>query len=421
MSTKCLRWLTVILFALVSVASAQSPLAKNFADRLTLYLPFDGDANALVAKGNPMEMAGGFEVTFVQGKIGQAVECGHKGKNRFLSYLTTSANFKPNIYAQQGTIAFWVKPNWNGNETSERFRHFFSIRSGLFYLYWHRSALTFSSTIRSKAKHHYAPSASVAHWKAGEWHHVAVTWWRDEKTLVGFKRIFLDGQLAGEARDVLMDFELTGALIIGGLDGSETFERLADAAIDEFAVWERVLNEDEIAQLMQMGREGQGLKDLPSVQRLAKSTRERLPKPLPPQKGNLLSNASFEVGTRPYRASNMSLRLDEKTKVHGERSACFDASHWTGTTILTSGLFSARSKILHTFSLWLKAEREDVPVRFGIYSAYVGGSEVYERIFYGLETQTKISTQWQRYQVTGELPPSPNNLYFVQIAVTSSQ
>ncbi|MCX7778602.1 MAG: hypothetical protein N2381_11225, partial [Armatimonadetes bacterium] len=54
-------------------------------------------------------------------------------------------------------------------------------------------------------------------------------------------------------------------------------------------------------------------------------------------------------------------------------------------------------------------------------SAYVGGSEVYERIFYGLETQTKISTQWQRYQVTGELPPSPNNLYFVQIAVTSSQ
>ncbi|MCS7265786.1 MAG: hypothetical protein NZ805_13245 [Armatimonadetes bacterium] len=417
----CPRFLIALLFAFASFASAQSSFAESFAKGLTLYLPFDGDADAFVAKGNPMEMAGGVEVTFVQGKIGQAVHCGLKGKHRFLSYLTTSENFAPNISADQGTIAFWVKPDWDGNETSERFRHFFSIRSGLFYLYWWHKALTFSSTIRSQARHHYAPVASVAHWKAGEWHYVAVTWQRDKKTLKGFKRIFLDGQLVGEAEDVLMDFELTGALIIGGLDGSETFERLADAAIDEFAVWERVLSKDEIEQLMKMGQEGKSLSNLPSVRQLAEKTKKQLLKVFPPQKGNLLFNSSFEVGTRPYRASNMSLRLDETTKVHGERSACFDASHWTGTTILTSGLFFARSKVLHTFSLWLKSEREDVTVKFGIYGAYVGGSEAYGHIFYGLETQRKISTQWQRYQVTGELPPSPQNLYFVRIAVTSSQ
>jgi hypothetical protein len=31
-------------------------------------LPFDGDANALVAKGNPMEMAEGIDAVFVHGK-----------------------------------------------------------------------------------------------------------------------------------------------------------------------------------------------------------------------------------------------------------------------------------------------------------------------------------------------------------------
>lgn len=414
-------WLAALLFAYASVTLGQQSASENLANGLSLYLPFDGDANAFMAKGNPMEMSGGLYVVFVSGKIGQAVHCGLKGEHRFLSYLTASVNFSPNICPDKGTISFWVKPDWNGDEPSERYRHFFSIRSGLFYLYWHRGALTFSSTSRSQARHHYAPSVSVTNWKAGEWHHVAVTWQRNEKTMRGVKRIFLDGKLAGEAKDVLMDFELTGALIIGGIDGSETFERSADAAIDEFAIWERVLSDEEIKQLVQMGEQGQGLSSLPSVQKLAEETRERLLKTLPPQKGNLLSNASFEVGTHPYRASNMSLRLDETTKVHGERSACFDASHWTGTTVLTSGLFLARQQIDHTFSLWLKAERDEIPIRFGVYSAYVGGSQTYAPIFYGIEADAKLSTQWQRYQVTGKLPPSPNNLYFVRIAVMTSQ
>lgn len=409
--------LAILLFVHFWAAAKQTSPKASLVNGLAFYLPFDGDANALVAKGNPTEMSIGVEVTFVKGKVGQAVHCGHQGKHRFLSYLTVSQSFAPNIRAEQGTIAFWVRPDWDGNEPTERYRHFFSIRSGLFYLYWHRGALTFSSTSRSQARHHYAPGISVTHWKSGEWHHVAVTWQRDEKTMKGYKRIFLDGQLVSEASDVLMDFELTGALIVGGIDGPETFERFADAAIDEFAIWERILSNDEIRQLVQMGEKGQALADLPSVQGLAKLTKESLP----PQKGNLLANASFEVGTHPYRASNMSLRLDTTTKVHGERSACFDASHWTGTTILTNGLFSARPDVVHTFSLWLKSERNGIPVRFGVYSAYVGGTHAYGPIFYGIESEAQLSTEWKRYQVTGKLPLSPKNFYFVRISVTTSQ
>ena len=401
--------------------ASERPSLVNFSEGLIFYLPFDGGANAFVAKGNPMEMAGGVEVAFVEGKIGQGVHFGSQGKHRFLSYLTASPNFEPNILAQRGTIAFWVRPDWNGDETSVRYRHFFSIRSGLFYLYWHRGSITFSSTIRSQARHHYAPSAFVTHWKAGEWHHVAVTWERNPATLRGVKRIFLDGKLAGEARDVLLDFDLKGSIIIGGIDGSESFERLADATIDEFAVWERVLRAEEIERLMRMGEEGKALADLPQVRQLAEETKKRRPKLLPPQKGNLLPNSSFETGTHPYRASNMSLRLDDTTKVHGNFSACFDAFSWTGMTVLTSGLFLARPQITHTFSLWLKSERQGVNVRFGVYSAYVGGSQPYEPIFYGIEKEAQLSTEWERYQVTGKLPPSPSNFYFVRIAIKASQ
>jgi hypothetical protein len=60
----------------------------NLADGLCFYLPFDGDANALVAKGNPMEMAEGIDAVFVEGKVGKAVHCGEGGKHRYLSYLT---------------------------------------------------------------------------------------------------------------------------------------------------------------------------------------------------------------------------------------------------------------------------------------------------------------------------------------------
>ncbi|MFA0746701.1 MAG: hypothetical protein EORIYHIE_000570, partial [Candidatus Fervidibacter sp.] len=42
----------------------------NLTDGLCFYLPFDGDANALVAKGNPMEMAEGIDAVFVEGKVG---------------------------------------------------------------------------------------------------------------------------------------------------------------------------------------------------------------------------------------------------------------------------------------------------------------------------------------------------------------
>ncbi|MFA0752232.1 MAG: hypothetical protein SLRJCFUN_002635, partial [Candidatus Fervidibacter sp.] len=190
---------------------------------------------------------------------------------------------------------------------------------------------------------------------------------------------------------------------------------------DEFAVWERALSQGEIDQLMSLGKRGQSLASLPEVQKLAQETQRRIRKPLLPQKGNLLPNASFEVGTHPYRASNMSLRLNETTKVHGNFSACLDISHWTGTTIFASGLFVARQQVEHTFSVWLKSERRGVQARFGVYSAYVGGSQPYEPIFYGIEDEAELSTKWQRYSVTGKLPPSPNNFYFVRIAFKSSQ
>jgi len=399
----------VLLFVFFFATAFASPF--NLADGLCFYLPFDGDANALVAKGNPMEMAEGIDAVFVEGKVGKAVHCGEGGKHRYLSYLTVSPNFAPNIRPEAGTLTFWVRPDWDGDEPVERYRHFLSIRSGLFYLYWHRGGLVFSSTMRKMARHLYAPSISIKHWRKGEWHHIAISWQvTDPKERKGFKRLYVDGQKVAEVSDVLLDFELTGALIVGGIDGE--LQRIADAAIDELAIWERTLTDEEIQQVWKLGDEGTALSQLPAVRKLAQQTRQRVQLAIPPQKGNLLANSSFEVGSlHPWRASNMTLKPDEAEKVHGNRSARFVVR---GRTILTCGLFVARPQVAHTLSLWLKTERGGVRARFSVNSAYVAGTQPYAPVFRGIEGQGILTTDWQRYTVTGILPPSPNGFYFVR-------
>ncbi len=413
LSEVCGIVLSVMLFFATAFAAS-----LDLADGLCFYLPFDDDANALVAKGNPMEMLVGIDAVFVEGKVGKAVHCGEGGKHRYLSYLTVSPNFAPNIRPEAGTLAFWVRPDWDGDEPVERYRHFFSVRSGLFYLYWHRGGLVFSSTMRKMARHLYAPSTDVRHWRKGEWHHIAASWQvTDQKERKGFKRLYIDGQKVAEVSDVFLDFELTGALIVGGIDGE--LQRIADAAIDEFVIWERVLADEEIRQVWMMGEKGMALAQLPAVQKLAQQTRQRIQLTIPPQTGNLLANSSFEVGSlHPWRASNMTLKPDETEKVHGNRSARFLV---LGRTILTCGLFVARPQVAHTLSLWLKSEREGVRVHFGVNSAYVAGTYAYGPIFRGIEGQGILSTDWQRYTVTGILPPSPNGFYFVRAVFESTE
>lgn len=407
----------ILVFAVLLWMASVSPMSgEGLANGLIFYLPFDGEVDAFIAAGNPTEMAEGIEVAFVEGKVGKGVHCGGKGKHRYLAYLVRSPHFPPNIRPEAGTVALWVRPDWDGNEEAgDRYRHFLSIRSGLFYLYWHRGVLTFSSTSRQLAKHLYQPSASVTHWKAGEWHHVAITWERNPTTQRGTKRLYVDGQLVGEAKGVLLDFDLSGALIVGGLDAAP--ERIADATIDEFAIWKRALSGEEIRQLWAWGNEGKPLADWPGVRDLARATQQRRYPSLPPQRGNLLSNASFEVGAlHPWRASNMTLRPDPKTKVHGFQSARFTAS---GTTVLTSGLFVARPGVPHTFSFYLRAGHEGGEVRFGVYSAYVAGTE-HERYaprWRGIEEKGTLTTTWRRYTVSGALPPSPGGYYFVRLAM----
>jgi hypothetical protein len=282
----------IVVGALILLTAAVYSQPPELCDGLCFYLPFDGDANALVAKGNPMEMIVGIDAVFVEGKVGKAIHCGEGGKHRYLSYLTVSPNFAPNIRPEAGTLAFWVRPDWDGDEPVERYRHFLSIRSGLFYLYWYRGGLVFSSTMRKMARHLYAPSTIIKHWRKGEWHHIAISWQvTDPKERKGFKRLYVDGQKVAEVSDVLLDFELTGALIVGGIDGE--LQRIADSSIDELAVWERTLTDEEIQQVWKLGDKGTALSQLPAVQKLAQKTRQRVQLSIPPQKRELACQLKF--------------------------------------------------------------------------------------------------------------------------------
>ncbi len=80
-----------------------------------------------------------------------------------------------NLNRTQGAIEFWVRPHWNGDDNqnytffevgSEWFNRIRIVKDGANNL---RFMLWDSST-------EYGVAYNIAHWRAGDWHHMAVTW-----------------------------------------------------------------------------------------------------------------------------------------------------------------------------------------------------------------------------------------------------
>jgi len=155
------------IVVLSTVAAAQEP-------EVLFYLPFDGSANAAYSAGEtPMGGRAANDVLlyevegqFAEGLVGQGQLFDKAG----IEYLSEG-----NINQARGTLALWAMINWDGTR-DDIYCTFFGLKGwGLLYKYTNQTIMTFG-WIKSDAQYHYGCTAGIEHWKAGDWHHIAITW-----------------------------------------------------------------------------------------------------------------------------------------------------------------------------------------------------------------------------------------------------
>jgi hypothetical protein len=200
------------------------PQASVSSDSHTLLLlPFDGALTATDG-ASPIQASG---LTFEAGIAGSGVLV--DGADR-LDY-TSAGNFGTTA----GTIEFWIKPRWNGNDHSGHF------------------LLAMGDTLRvvkdgaDNLRFVLGPEDSEAYqgynlgeWIANEWHHVAVTW-----SVPGRLTTYVDGvpRISHPTGPADLLSSIPAALTIGSQNGSLQ----ANAVIDELRISDVARSDDEIA------------------------------------------------------------------------------------------------------------------------------------------------------------------------------
>jgi hypothetical protein len=148
-----------------------------------------------------------------------------------------------------GTIAFWMKPNWDG--TDPRNASLVQFRtddwSNRLQIFKNGIYLRYLFTDNTGNETNLTVDMEKEGWVAGDWHHVAVTW---GDSLIG---MYVDGQQKSQGTylgelDVPSGTELyVGSDRPGGNPG-------ADATLQDFFVVDRAAPTDEVAEMYNKGR-----------------------------------------------------------------------------------------------------------------------------------------------------------------------
>jgi hypothetical protein len=174
-----------------------------------------------------------------------------------------------NINFRQGTVEFWLKPNWNGDDNG--YHYFFagniddaknvnSIHVSKKYYFdgvilgQIDSKAATGGPEKDRAINEasvpgmgaFYPS-SVADWRKGQWHHLAFTW-DDQKPAL---KLYIDGILrATNSNKTQLEASFPSAFMsyinIGSSIDHIVF---AEAVIDELKVWDHPLTDMQIAEI----------------------------------------------------------------------------------------------------------------------------------------------------------------------------
>jgi hypothetical protein len=233
---------TAILIALVSPLATPTPLPDD--ESTILSLRFEGNL-----EGTQREVAtASNEVSFEQGFYGQAIQFAYPG-----GY--TRFPVPENIEPAEGTIEFWLKPNWDGDQ-DEKSHAFFSageaFNNGLIISIDGANNLRFlqwgddPGTVPLETQVEIGLASSGAHLQAGTWYYLVATWKAGQEI-----NLYLNGALIAHQNTAVVIEQFTNGNIGVGASVSGHPDSLAvadstDGALDELRISDRMRTAEEI-------------------------------------------------------------------------------------------------------------------------------------------------------------------------------
>ena len=154
------------------------------------------------------------------------------------------------VQNEAGTIAFWLKPSWNGDEVADH--SFIQLRTNTWdnrmHVFKNGVYLRFLIADDNGIEHNVG--ASVAKWKAGQWYHVAVTWGdgQTEEPAESVTVLYVNGNAVernthqGQINIPQGTPLYVGSDRIGGAPG-------ADAVIEDLWVMDYAMTPEELSEL----------------------------------------------------------------------------------------------------------------------------------------------------------------------------
>jgi hypothetical protein len=245
----------VFLTAVSSLADETNTVA--FAGGKTILDALSMDGSLAAETHTPrLKLAGNKE--FREGKFGQGF---YVGTGTWLRLPLSNKTFNRN----EGTIGFWFKPDQGMKDG--KFRRMLSIGNEFSLHKDQFDCLSF----HIGNKH---VTTKAVSWKAGEWHHIAITWKNAEGE--GDLSIYFDGDAyttyLGRGRGFLTEDMMTDWLNIASFGVEEC---QLEAVVDDLAVFNVALNQDDVRALVGNGSSlkdilaGKAIKRFPPVVNLA--------------------------------------------------------------------------------------------------------------------------------------------------------
>jgi len=228
----------IVLVGIMQCVSADE--LTDLKNKALLYLPMEKGKILAKPAGAKLTTQGEAPV-FVDAKKGQGLVIDREG----VSVKGLEVNGTNLINNEKGTIAFWMRPLVS-YVTSKKYHSFFAAtnKNGHYIFVDPKGGFYFQGKIDGKypSPHfNFAWWKKRAQWSTDLWYHMTVTW--DKEQVV----FYVNGVKIHKDKKDLSFAEKTDKLYIGwkGKDGSS-----ADALIDEFYIFDKVLNIEEVSLLM---------------------------------------------------------------------------------------------------------------------------------------------------------------------------
>jgi len=214
-------------------------------EKILLYAPFDGSADARLARGQAKAVTEG-KIEYREGRVGKALVVGKRTAH-------VGFNLKDNFAFEEGGIAFWAAPlDWDyTTEVNHSFIHMKDQEEFQIY-YFFPSKKIFAKLGYLREKRIFNDTRGD-NWQRGRWRHIVFNW---SNTGV---ELYVDGYLRGGIGGAVRFPRAVGdVMYIGKYPelSKDSFTYKNDTLIDEFYIFKRPLDLMEIRRLMARGESG---------------------------------------------------------------------------------------------------------------------------------------------------------------------